>query len=87
MRISNVEYLFIYSLYSLEVTLRYFWKDTRIKPLKEQLKGHDKSGSYVNLHQSMADKIWMPDAFIDQAINLRQPKYFYEPSSLRYFAL
>ena len=35
----------------------------------------------------MADKIWMPDAFIDQAINLRQPKYFYEPSSLRYFAL
>jgi len=69
----------------LEVTLRYFWKDTRIKPLKEHLKGHDKSGSYVNLHQSMADKIWMPDAFIDQAINLRQPKYFYEPSSLRVY--
>ena len=28
-------------------------------------------------------KIWMPDTFIDQAINLRKPTYFLTPHSLR----
>ena len=28
-------------------------------------------------------KIWMPDTFIDQAINLRKPTYYLTPHSLR----
>ena len=69
---------------SLEVTLRYYWRDTRINPVKEYLKGEDMFGSYINLHPGMRDKFWMPDTFVDQAINLRKPTYFLEPSSLRY---
>ena len=69
--------------FSLEVTLRYYWRDTRIKPVQEYLNGKDLLGSYVNLHPGMRENFWMPDTFIDQAINLRKPTYFLEPSSLR----
>ena len=68
---------------SLEVTLRYYWRDTRIIPVQKYLNGKDSFGSYINLHPGMRDNFWMPDTFIDQAINLRKPTYFLEPSSLR----
>ena len=68
---------------SLEVTLRYFWRDARIIPVKEFLSGQDGIGQYINLHPSEAKRLWMPDTFIDQAINLRKPTYYLEPSSLR----
>jgi len=70
---------------SLEVTLRYFWKDGRITPVKEHLKGVDSIGPYINLHPSETKRLWMPDTFIDQAVDLRKPTYFLEPSSLRVY--
>ena len=71
--------------FSLEVTLRYYWHDTRITPVDKYLKNEDSFGTYLNLHPMETNNIWMPDTFIDQAINLRKPKYFLEPSSLRVY--
>ena len=85
---------------SLEITLRYYWRDPRIVPVAEHLNEEDSYGGYVNLHPGTADipslvmfsghiytdetkKIWMPDTFIDQAINLRKPTYYLTPHSLR----
>ena len=70
---------------SLEVTLRYYWHDKRITPMQEHLKNEDSYGTYLNLHPQEREFIWMPDTFIDQAINLRKPKYYLEPSSLRVY--
>lgn len=70
---------------SLETTLRFFWFDTRLKPRLEAMQGKDSFGTYVNLHPRVANSIWMPDIFIDQAISLRQPTYFTQPASLRLY--
>ena len=66
------------------MTLRYYWKDPRIVPVTDHMNEEDSIGKFVNLHPSETKTIWMPDTYIDQAVNLRKPKYFLEPSSLRY---
>ena len=66
------------------MTLRYYWKDPRIKPVEDHMNEEDSLGKFVNLHPSETKTIWMPDTYIDQAVNLRKPKYFLEPSSLRF---
>ena len=35
---------------SLEITLRYYWRDPRIVPVVEHLNEEDSYGGYVNLH-------------------------------------
>ncbi|XP_023344214.1 glutamate-gated chloride channel [Eurytemora carolleeae] len=72
-------------LVSLETTLRLFWKDPRIKPKREYLQSFDSRGNYTNLHPSLADRIWMPDIFLDHAKTLRTPTFFTKPSSLRVY--
>ena len=43
--------MFIVSLpCSLEITLRYYWRDPRIVPVVEHLNEEDSYGGYVNLH-------------------------------------
>lgn len=39
----------------------------------------------VDILTDETKKIWMPDTFIDQAINLRKPTYFLAPHSLRLY--
>ena len=36
-----------------------------------------------DIYTDETKKIWMPDTFIDQAINLRKPTYYLTPHSLR----
>ena len=70
---------------SLETTLRFYWKDSRVTPKSEHIHGEDSIGRYVNLHPRAAAKLWMPDTFIDQAISLRKPTYYTQPASLRVY--
>jgi len=70
---------------SLETTLRFYWKDFRLVPHLKYLQANDSFGRYVNLHPRIAKTMWMPDIFIDQAINLRQPTYFTQPASVRLY--
>jgi cation transporter family protein len=72
-------------LVSLETTLRFFWKDTRITPKDEYLESEDSYGMYTSLNPSMANNIWMPDVFIDQAKALRIPTYFVKPANIRVY--
>ena len=69
---------------SLEVVVRFYWKDPRIIPNVEHMRGHDNLGSYVNLVGSCwKERIWMPDIYILHTIKIREPSYIFEPSSLR----
>ena len=70
---------------SLETTLRFYWRDSRITPDQGHMQGKDSLGAYVNLHPKTASQIWMPDTFIDQAINVRKPAYYTETASLRVY--
>eukprot|EP00088_Acartia_fossae_P023799 TRINITY_DN2480_c0_g1_i11.p1 TRINITY_DN2480_c0_g1~~TRINITY_DN2480_c0_g1_i11.p1 ORF type:complete len:369 (+),score=71.08 TRINITY_DN2480_c0_g1_i11:26-1108(+) len=72
-------------LVSLETTLRFYWKDHRIKPKQEYLESEDSYGKYTTLNPSMANNIWMPDIFIDQAKALRIPTYFVKPANIRVY--
>ena len=41
--------------------------------------------NYTNINQQFADKIWMPDIFIDQSIELHTPTYYSKPATLRVY--
>ena len=45
---------------SLEITLRYYWRDPRIVPVVEHLNEEDSYGGYVNLHPGNS----LPQIFI-----------------------
>ena len=72
---------------SLETTFRMFWKDERLSlklgSLPESFDLLNKS--FITLHPSVTNFIWMPDIFIDQAVNLRRPRFHTPPASLRVY--
>ena len=72
---------------SLETTLRMFWRDERLslkmEALPERFESLDKD--FVTLHPSVAEMIWVPDIFIDQAVNVRRPRYLTPAASLRVY--
>ena len=68
---------------SLEIILRFFWTDRRLTPRQEYLTGKDPKGTYVNVHPSIIEHVWMPDAYIDEVLTIRTPKYVVEPASFR----
>ena len=70
-------------LISLETTLTFKWKDTRITPKLDRL---DKNKNYMILSPRHEKEFWMPDMFIDQAKAIRKPKYLIEPASIRLYS-
>ena len=72
-------------LITIETTLRFFWKDKRVRPVKKFLEFSDSLGQYTTLNPNMAHKFWMPDIFIDKAKAVRKPTYFTQPASLRVY--
>ena len=71
---------------SLETTLRLFWKDPRItfhKDSSPTAKFDSRGFPYVLLPARKADTIWVPDIFLDQAVNIRNPKILGQASSIR----
>ena len=72
---------------SLETTLRMFWKDERLSLKLESLpRSFDLlNKSFITLHPSVTNLIWIPDIFIDQAVSLRRPRFHTPPASLRVY--
>ena len=70
-------------LISLETTLTFVWKDTRITPKLDRL---DRNKNYMILSPRHEKEFWMPDMFIDQAKAIRKPKYLIEPASIRLYS-
>ena len=80
---------------SLEITLRMFWRDDRLS-LKSAA-GLPRDLTHYNLSYIVqigeeTSKFWLPDMFVDEAIETRNPSYkvpteylrLYEDSSLRF---
>ena len=76
---------------SLEITLRLFWKDQRVKlkidknylelprdPTFHNLSYMVKTGDQIN-------EFWMPDLFVDEVIQMRDPFYKLPTESLRVY--
>eukprot|EP00091_Calanus_sinicus_P008136 TRINITY_DN1976_c0_g1_i4.p1 TRINITY_DN1976_c0_g1~~TRINITY_DN1976_c0_g1_i4.p1 ORF type:complete len:263 (-),score=92.76 TRINITY_DN1976_c0_g1_i4:362-1150(-) len=70
-------------LISLETSLTFMWKDTRITTKLDRL---DKNKNYMILSPRTEKEFWMPDMFIDQAKAIRKPKYLIEPASIRLYS-
>ena len=67
---------------SIKLTLRLFWKDDRVKLIKDNESTHDlprdnahNNMSYLVQNREEIDKYWLPDLFVDQAIQTRNPSY------------
>ena len=69
---------------SIETTLRMFWYDERLSLQRGVLPEH-KGKEYITLHPSVASQLWIPDIFVDQAVNLRKPVIHTPPTSLRVY--
>eukprot|EP00092_Neocalanus_flemingeri_P091752 GFUD01116408.1.p1 GENE.GFUD01116408.1~~GFUD01116408.1.p1 ORF type:complete len:265 (-),score=41.58 GFUD01116408.1:236-1030(-) len=76
---------------SLEVTLRLFWKDERVKLIVDKTQPappHDSAHSNLTYLVQCGDRInqfWLPDLFVDQAIQTRSPKYKMPTESLKVY--
>ncbi|TRY74426.1 hypothetical protein TCAL_05021, partial [Tigriopus californicus] len=65
---------------SLEMTIRMYWTDLRIKKKKVTTEL-----DFVTLNPRAAQYFWIPDIFIDQAKDLRVPSYYVRPASIRVY--
>ena len=54
---------------SCHLVFRFFWKDSRVGVKEGVLKGTDEY--LVLVKNEDYDKLWLPDIFIDQAIDIR----------------
>ena len=71
----------IKQLISLETSLKFYWPDPRISV--DQRKIQDKK--YVTLNSEEYSRFWIPDIFIDQAKDLRDPTFYRKPASFRVY--
>merc|ERR1719158_230025 len=68
---------------TLEVTLRFYWKDSRVSVKEGALKGKKE---YLDLVKNEDyEMLWLPDIFIDQAIDIRNPRYLIDTDSVRIY--
>ena len=60
-----------------------FWYDPRVKVNNFSMFQPDEE--YVTLNPRLARHLWIPDLFIDQAKELREPTFHVLPASLRVY--
>lgn len=60
---------------------RFFWKDSRVGVKEGVLKGTDEY--LVLVKNEDYDKLWLPDIFIDQAIDIRWSTMHCEKNSFK----
>lgn len=70
-------------LVTLEMTIRLYWMDARVRILNESVvpEGED----YIVINPRLARYFWIPDLFIDMAKDLREPTMHVLPGSLRVY--
>lgn len=73
---------------SLEISLKLFWRDNRLSfksSVDAPKDSHHHNLSYKILRKDKIDKIWVPDLFVDQAVEVRNPAYKIPMESLRLY--
>ena len=73
----------ITQIVTMEVSVRMYWVDSRLK-LKNFTNFPD-GQDYITLNPRLARHLWIPDIFIDQAKELREPTFHVLPASLRVY--
>ncbi|CAG7832575.1 unnamed protein product [Allacma fusca] len=66
---------------SLEMNLRMYWRDTRLKHLAVTTGVN----TFLVLNPNLLDKIWHPDIFVDHVKSVSQPALISKPASLRIY--
>ena len=75
----------ISQLVTMETTLRLYWRDPRVRLRNDS--SLDADQDYLTLNPRAAEAMWVPDVFVDQARDLRQPTFHVLPASLRVYRL
>ena len=73
----------ITQIVTMEVSIRMFWYDPRVKVNNFSM--FEAEEEYVTLNPRLARHLWIPDLFIDQAKELREPTFHVLPASLRVY--
>ena len=75
----------ITQIVTMEVSLRLHWFDKRIAMNNATLESLAEDQDFLTLNPRIARHIWVPDIFIDQAKDLREPTFHVLPASLRIY--
>jgi len=67
----------------MEVSVRMHWSDPRVRLANETL--FPPNGDYLTLNPRLARYLWVPDLFVDQAKDMREPTFHVLPASLRIY--
>lgn len=70
---------------TVEISIRMQWFHTQIRLTNESLATLKDDEEFLTLNPRLADHIWIPDIFIDQAKELREPTFYVMPASLRLY--
>ena len=80
---------------TIEMTIRMMWFDTRakMKEPKEMFNNQSEmmdrklkpKPEYVTINPRLGKYFWIPDVFIDQAKQVREPTFHVLPASLRIY--
>jgi len=72
---------------TLEITMRLYWNDSRVMMVKDKMMKNETTGDciprdkgngnlcYVEKSREEVDMFWLPDLFVDEAIEVRHPFY------------
>ncbi len=74
----------ITQIVTMEVSVRLYWMDPRVR-LKNESHFGDGDDEYITLNPRLARYLWVPDLFIDQAKEMREPTFHVLPASLRVY--
>ncbi len=73
----------ITQIVTMEVSVRMHWKDHRVSLKNGSVLPEDEE--YLTVNPRLARYLWIPDLFIDQAKELREPTFHVLPASLRIY--
>ena len=77
----------IAQIVTVEISIRMHWVDPRIKLSRAVLDELDLDEEYAMLNPRLAKNLWIPDIFVDEAKELREPTFHVLPASLRVYRL
>lgn len=67
----------------MEISIRMNWYDKRIRLSEHALAHLHDDEDFLTLNPRLGRHFWIPDIFIDQAKDLREPTFHVLPASLR----
>ena len=73
----------ITQIVTMECSIRMYWIDSRVRLNNYTM--FTEGEEYVTLNPRLARHLWIPDLFIDQAKELREPTFHVLPASLRVY--